>query len=149
MKMNRSEDAVSLFKKGYNCSQSVFCTLGVGSGLNDMMALKIGAGFGGGIGHLGETCGAVTGAIMAIGLKHGLSIPDRPSASNSKVYDLVNKFVNAFKERNKSIECSKLLGCDISDPNQYLAAREKGLFLSICPKYVSDAIEIAEKIIVA
>jgi C_GCAxxG_C_C family probable redox protein len=139
-----AEIAVATFKSGFNCSQSVLSVFCEKLGLDRGTAAKMASGFGGGIGHMAKTCGAVTGAIMVIGLKSGMSMEDSPYKSNKLVYALVNSFVAEFVERNHSIECRELLGCDISDKDTYDEARKKGLFFSVCPKYVSDAVDILE-----
>jgi C_GCAxxG_C_C family probable redox protein len=69
--MDKVDSAVSSFKEGFNCSQSVFSTYSRLFGLNHEVALKIAQGFGGGFARMGQTCGAVTGAFMVIGLKYG------------------------------------------------------------------------------
>ena len=69
--MNRVERAVSSFKEGFRCSQALLSTYGVQFGLNREVALRISEAFGGGMGRMGETCGAVTGAFMVIGLRYG------------------------------------------------------------------------------
>jgi len=70
--MSRVEEAVSCFADGFSCSQSIVSTYGTEFGVDREKALKISTGFGGGMGRLGGTCGAVTGAIMVIGLKYGI-----------------------------------------------------------------------------
>ena len=69
--MSRVEQAVSCFKGGFNCSQAVLSTYAQDFGLDREAALKLAAGFGGGMGRMAGTCGAVTGAFMVLGLKHG------------------------------------------------------------------------------
>lgn len=69
--MNQSERAVACFKEGFSCSQAVFSTFAPQLGLECELALKVAGLFGGGMGRLGEVCGAVTGALMALGLKYG------------------------------------------------------------------------------
>ncbi len=69
--MNQSERAIAYFKEGFNCSQAVFAAFAPQSGLEREMALRIAGTFGGGMGRLGEVCGAVTGALMALGLQYG------------------------------------------------------------------------------
>ena len=66
----KSEEAVERFKKGFNCSQAVFGTFSEQVGLDCETACKVATGFGGGM-RMGGTCGAVTGAFMALGLKYG------------------------------------------------------------------------------
>ena len=144
--MSRIEVAVSCFKDGFNCSQAVLSTYGTQFGLNREIALKVAGAFGGGMGHMGETCGAVTGAFMVIGLKYGRTIAG-DKQSQDKTVSLANEFVNRFKSRNVSIVCKELLGCDLNTPEGMNMAKEKNLFATICPKFVQDAAEIIEQIL--
>jgi len=144
--MSQVESAVNYFKEGLICSQAVLLTYGTQLGLNHETALKIADGFGGGMGRMGEICGAVTGAFMVIGLKHG-QIAVEDTQSHEKTYKLINEFVSAFKSRNESIICRDLINCDISTPEGLNLAREKQLFNAICPKYVRDAAEIIEQLL--
>jgi len=144
--MSRVELAVSCFREGFSCSQAVLSTYGTQFGLNREIALKVAGAFGGGMGHMGETCGAVTGAFMVIGLKYGRTIAG-DKQSQDKTVSLANEFVNRFKSRNVSIVCKELLGCDLSTPEGTNMAKEKNLFATICPKFVQDAAEIIEQIL--
>jgi C_GCAxxG_C_C family probable redox protein len=74
--MSEIENAVSMFEEGFVCSQALLATYGAHFGLDREIALKAAAAFGGGMARMGETCGAVTGAFMLIGLKHGNVKPD-------------------------------------------------------------------------
>jgi C_GCAxxG_C_C family probable redox protein len=108
-------------------------------------ALRIGSAFGGGMGLMGGTCGAVTGAFMIIGLKHGAADTENRE-SKTKTYELVKKFTERFKARNDSIICRELIGFDIGskkdlDPDTWLTIIER------CPEYITDAAEILEEII--
>ena len=144
--MNKVDCAVSCFEEGFSCSQAVFSTYGPQLGLDRERALKIAGTFGGGMGRMGETCGAVTGAFMVIGLKYGNSkVEDNPS--KEKAYSLVREFVDRFQSRNGTIVCRELLGCELSTPEARELAQEKNLFATICPKLVQDAAEIIEKIL--
>jgi len=145
--MNKSDSAVATFSKGFNCAQAVLSAFNKELGLDDQVSARIASGFGGGIGHMAETCGAVTGAIMVIGLKKGMSIKDSPFKSNQVVYAEIDPFIKEFIKRNKSVKCRDLLGCDISDHETLLKARKEGLFQTLCPKFVSDAVEIVEELI--
>lgn len=142
--MSKKAAAVETFGKGFNCSQAVLSVFCEELGLDSRTAARIASGFGGGIGHMAETCGAVTGAVMVISLKKGMTIPDHPFKSNQLVYATIDPFIKEFIKRNKSVKCRDLLGCDISDNETLLKARENGLFQTICPKLVSDAVEIIE-----
>lgn len=115
-------------------------------GLGRELGLGVAGAFGGGMGRMGETCGAVTGAFMVIGLKYGKRRADDDEA-REKTYELVNEFADRFKSRNKSIVCRQLLGHDLSTVEGRDAVAEKNLFLTVCPKFVDDAGEILEEIL--
>lgn len=114
-------------------------------GLAEETALKIAAGFGGGMGRMAETCGAVSGALMVLGLKYGATSHD-PEAKE-RVYQQVRELAQRFTVRNGSLVCRDLLGNDISTPEGLQRARDEGLFTSVCPKFVQDAAEILEEML--
>jgi C_GCAxxG_C_C family probable redox protein len=124
----------------------VLSSFGEELGLDRERALKVAGAFGGGMARMGETCGAVTGAFMAIGLKYGKA-KAKDDAARDKTYDLVKEFVARFKDRHGSIVCRDLLGCDLSNPEGLKTASKKGLFDTLCPQFVQDAAEILEEIL--
>jgi len=134
--MTRAEEAVELFNQGYCCSQAVLAVFSEDLGLSKKSALRIASGFGGGM-KMAQTCGAVTGAIMALGLKNG---PDK-----NKMTEYVLEFVKRFEGINGSVICRELMGCDISTPEGLQSAKEKDLFNTLCPKLVKDACLILEE----
>jgi C_GCAxxG_C_C family probable redox protein len=95
---------------------------------------------------MGETCGAVTGAFLVIGLRYGKTEADDDEA-REKTYRLVNEFTARFKALNKSILCRELLGHDLGTPEGREAAAEKQLFITLCPRFVQHAAEILEHIL--
>lgn len=144
--MTRADQAVQSFKEGFSCSQAVFSALSKDLGLEREKALRISQAFGGGMARMGETCGAVTGAFMAIGLKHGRIRPEDEQAKE-KTYALVHEFVNRFKAVHRSIVCRELLGFELSTTEGHRQAQESGLFENLCPKLVRDAVEILEQLL--
>jgi C_GCAxxG_C_C family probable redox protein len=138
--------ACARFEEGFSCSQAVFSAYAEQFGLDRETALKISGGFGGGMGRMAQTCGAVTGAFMAIGLKYGAVESDDQEAKD-KTYDLVREFADRFKSCHGSVTCQELLGCDISIPEGLKVAREQGIFKTTCPRLVRDAAEILEEIL--
>jgi len=142
MDQSRINDAAEFFKEGFNCSQSVFAAYCEEFDLEIDTARMIASSFGGGMGRLQETCGAVTGAFMVLGLKYGyLSAEDK--AGKERVYALVQKFAELFEERNKSLKCIDLVGIDMRHGDLMQAmVRTK----EVCPKFVKDAAEILEEI---
>jgi C_GCAxxG_C_C family probable redox protein len=138
-----SEFAVSLHLQGFNCSQAVFSTLAEPLGFDPSLALKIASPFGGGIGRTGETCGAVSGALMAIGLQLGFSEPN-PQAKE-QIYALAREFMRRFQERYGARACKALIGIDLSTPEGLQKAREQAVFTAKCPQFIAGAVEIAEE----
>ena len=115
-------------------------------GLERELALRVAGAFGGGMARMGETCGAVTGALMAIGLKYGMT-QVKDEAAREKTYKLAQEFMTRFKARHNSLVCRELLGYDLSSPEESKAAHDKGLFSTLCPQFVRDAVEIVEQIL--
>src|SRR5512139_1686636 len=113
--MNTAEQSVAYFREGFSCSQALLAAFGPALRLDRELALRLADPFGGGMGRMGETCGAVTGAFMVIGLKHGRTRAD-DKAAKANTHRLVQEFVGRFKSRNATIVCRDLLGCDISTP---------------------------------
>jgi C_GCAxxG_C_C family probable redox protein len=141
--MSKAENASATFVKGFNCAQAVLSSFGEEFGLDPVMAYRVAAAFGGGMGHMGDTCGAVTGAFMVIGLKYGLTVADG-SQSHWEAFSAVQEFVQEFKSRNGSIVCREILGVDINNRAKFRDAMKQGIPQKICPKLVRDAVEIAE-----
>lgn len=144
--MNRIDSAVSCFKEGFSCSQAVLSAYSDLFDLNRELALKISQPFGGGMAHMGEMCGAVTGAFLVIGLKYG-RVKAEDIEAKEKTYELVQEFVKRFKSIHGSVNCTELLGFDLGTPEGMKLAEEKELFENACPKFVQNAAEIIEQIL--
>lgn len=142
----RSDIAVNYFCDGFNCSQAVLISHSEELGLDKENALKIACAFGGGMSHIGETCGAVTGALMVIGLKYG-KYKKEDTTSKEKTYALVKKYTNEFKKSHGSIKCKDLLPYDISNPDELVKAKESNVFTTICPKLVESSVNIVERVL--
>ena len=138
--------ALARFLTGFNCAQSILSIYGPKYGVNQKRALKLATGFGSGIAQMGDICGAVAGSLMVIGLKYGRSkINDRES--KPLTYELIRKFIDRFEERNKTIKCKELIGCDLDTAEGRKHAEAHNLFHTVCPKLVQDAAEILEEIL--
>ncbi len=141
--MDHAEKAVATFSQGFNCSQSVFSSFAEELGIDEKTAKKIAGSFGSGM-RCGEVCGAVTGALMVIGLKCGACSAEDTKAkadTNTKTMELID----AFKAENGSILCRDLLGYDVLNENELAIIKEKCLFKTICPKMVASAAGLLEK----
>lgn len=139
--MNKAKSAVICFEEGYNCSQAVLSTFGPALGLARDTALKVAAAFGGGMARRGATCGAVSGALMVIGLSYGRTRTDDEEAKE-RAYGLAENFMKEFESRHGSVFCRDLLGYDISTPDGLASGRQENLGTTLCPNFVADAAEI-------
>ncbi|OGN95398.1 MAG: hypothetical protein A2Z77_03970 [Chloroflexi bacterium RBG_13_51_36] len=144
--MSKAKEAEKQFEKGFSCAPSVLSTYSEQFGLDEELALKIACGFGGGIGRMGRTCGAVTGAVMVIGLKHGQANAG-DEESRQETHKLVKEFIDKFTALHGSIECRELIGYDLSSPAGLKAARESGVFEEKCHGLVYDAACILEDVL--
>jgi len=140
--MTREEKAVELFGNGYNCAQAVLGAFCEEEGLDSKTAFKIANGFGGGV-RCGEVCGAVTGALMAIGLKCGFYVlhdMEQKGYCNKKSFEFMEK----FKEANGSVLCRDLLGVDIRCPDDFSIPAAQEAHKALCPKLVASAVRVLE-----
>ena len=143
--MDKTDEAVDLFGKGYACSQAILAVYGEPLGVDRELAVRIAAGFAGGM-RTGGTCGAVTGAMMVLGLWN-CGVDCDCAVDRKPVCFAVTDFVAQFEERNGSTICSDLLGCDIATPDGMQSAQSRGVFRTICPQMVRDAAEILDQML--
>jgi C_GCAxxG_C_C family probable redox protein len=138
-----TDKALQLFDQGFNCAQSVFAAFAPRFGLGEPSALKIAAAFGGGMSRCGSVCGAVSGALMVLGLSMNCVDKD----AREQLYAVSKRFVERFKSEHGSILCAELLGCDISTEEGLKKAREENIFRTVCPEYVKQATQILQEIL--
>lgn len=140
------EQAITNFGQGFNCAQSVCAAYAERFGIDQTTALRMSAGFGGGMGRLAGTCGAVSGALIILGLKYGATRSD-DSKAKEETYAQVREFVQRFIDREGSSVCKELLECDISTPEGYAQAKEQKLFSTRCKELVRSAAEVLEEML--
>ncbi|MCL2704979.1 MAG: C-GCAxxG-C-C family protein [Spirochaetaceae bacterium] len=141
-----AEKAAETFKSGFNCAQAVLSSHSVEYGIDTTTAKKVAGAFGGGMANNGEICGAVTGAFMLIGLKHGKCIED-DNDSKAKTYKLTNTYIQKFKKEFGSIKCKELIKYDLSIEEEAAKARATDLFKTFCPMLVKRSVELVEEIL--
>jgi C_GCAxxG_C_C family probable redox protein len=141
--MSKTEAALDFFDS-YNCAQSVLCAYAADCGLEKNKALQAAVGFGGGMGKIQETCGAVTGAIMVLGLSSGFREGDGRDKINES-YAKVRRLVNDFSAREGTVRCRDLLGCDLSTEEGQKVYKEKKL-RDKCRNYIRLACELLDKL---
>jgi C_GCAxxG_C_C family probable redox protein len=140
------KEADNYFEEGYSCAPSVLSAYSERFGLEKELALKVACGFGGGIGHTGRTCGAVAGAVMVIGLKHGQADAN-DEESREETHKLVKEFIDKFEALHGSVECRELIGYDLSNPAELEAARASDARERKCRGFVHDAARILEDVL--
>src|SRR5512137_643345 len=113
--MSKTDVALCLFRRGFSCSQAVFAAFAEEYGLDRETALRVSQPFGGGIAATGDSCGAITGAFLAVGLKHGRVRPE-DTAAKDRTYAVVRDLIARFSARQGGTKCRDLLGCDIGTP---------------------------------
>ncbi len=135
--MDATEKALSLFEDGLNCAQAILTAFGEPYGVSPASARKLGRPWGGGVGRMGQTCGAVTGAIILLGHAQDGALPE--ADARNKICASVKELIQRFKQRNGSVICRDLLGADISTEEGQRKIKEEMLMKKICPKFVEDA----------
>ena len=105
----RVERAVENFMQGYGCCQSVVAAFADLYGMDDNMAKRVAAGFGGGVGRMRMMCGAVSGIVMLVGLDCGQT-EGSDREGKSACYKVVQELLAKSKEQNGSLICAEILG---------------------------------------
>ena len=143
--MNKGEQAVEYYNKNFNCSQGVFTVFAKEQGIDEELALKISTYFGGGA-RKGELCGAVAGALMALGLFYGHS-DGKNQEEKSKAYSIAEEFMDRFIAAKGTVVCRELLGYDLTKPEERAQILEKDLFHCICPEMIRCSATIVDEMI--
>jgi C_GCAxxG_C_C family probable redox protein len=142
----KNSNAINRFRSGLNCSQAVLTAFSDDLSFDDDLALCISCGFGSGMGRLQETCGAVTGAFMVMGMHNGKKYQENKDRKEF-TYTMIQDFNKKFKLLNGSTNCRSLLNCDLNTEEGQEFARENNLFEKHCEKYVSDSIILVDELI--
>jgi C_GCAxxG_C_C family probable redox protein len=143
--MTAETAAYRLFDMGYDCCQTVLSYASEDLGMDEEDALKLGSGFGGGL-HVGEVCGCVVGATMALGLKFGVHEPN-DEIGKSIMKAKTDEFRRRFIEENGALRCKELLGYDVSIPEEKAKIGEEGIIRKKCPDFVCSACRILDDLL--
>lgn len=141
--MTRAELANHTHDSGFNCCQSVCMAFADELDLERSEILKMCSAFGGGM-QCGEMCGAITGALMVLGLKTGfdsMDIPEVKDEMGERTKSLLAEFKSAFG----AFRCKELLGFDYAIPEERILAKASGVPQERCPGYITGATEILER----
>jgi C_GCAxxG_C_C family probable redox protein len=143
---SRGDAAVALMEAGGNCAQAVLTAFAGAAGLDRVAALKIASGFGAGLARRQEVCGAVTGAVMVIGMIHGQERPD-DLAAKEKAYALTRELCERFRAEFGSCLCRELLQVDLLTDAGQQQYRERNLGERVCHPCVRGAVRILDAIL--
>ena len=143
---SKAKNSVQIFDRGFNCAQAVLCSHCEKYGLAEDIAKRVSCGFGAGMGYNSEVCGAVTGALMLIGLKNGKYL-ESDNESKEKTYNFVKEFIEKFKKEFGTINCTELIKYDLSKKENLLRAKSSGIFNELCPVFVKRSVELTEEIL--
>ncbi|MBP3657414.1 MAG: C_GCAxxG_C_C family protein [Clostridia bacterium] len=145
--MNHVEKARELFLSGYNCAQAVAGAFADEVGLPEETMMRLSSSFGGGMGGMRETCGAVTGMFMVAGLLFGYEKPGDDEQKKAH-YARIRGLAESFKAQHDTVVCRELLaalpGKLQSDPSPRTAEYYK---VRPCVRFVEDAAALLEKLI--
>ena len=144
--MNEVERTVDLFGNGLNCSQAMLTVFGEPYGLDMEMVARLGRPLGGGMGRCGRTCGAVSAAVLVLGLaKDSADEAEARSVSFSNVQQLFMR----FEALHGTTECREMLGADWRTEEGLRKIQEENLVKTLCPVFVRDAAKILDDLLVA
>lgn len=141
--MEKAKVAVDVFEEGFNCAQAVVAAFVAQTGVAEQTAYRIACGFGAGMGRRQETCGAVTGGIMVLGMVYGRDI-GRTDIDKENTYQMVNDFMDEFEKRHATTECRVLLGCDLTTEEGKRQYTDTHLHSAVCVQCVRDAVAILD-----
>jgi C_GCAxxG_C_C family probable redox protein len=109
-------------------------------------AVRMASAFGGGVAGTAQTCGAVNGALMVLGLAHATAEPGNGPARQA-TYTATRTLLGRFRGQHGSINCRELLGVDIGTAEGRERAMREGMFSTRCPVFVRDAAAIAAELV--
>lgn len=144
--MSRADIAKENFLKGYTCAQAVLLAFSDVTGTDEETAMKISLPFGGGMGRMRLTCGAVSGMVMALGLI--LSRAEVDSSNKREVYAAVQELAGKFKTENGSVVCGELLsGAHLKASTEAIPEERTAEYYKKrpCPELVYSAAKILEE----
>mgnify|MGYP002624023590 FL=1 len=131
--IEREQKAQELYRSGFNCCQAVFCACADIYNIDNDLALRISAAYGGGVGQMRMLCGAANGMFLLAGLEKGNTLPNHPELKKP-TYQLVQQLAAQYKDEYGSLICSELLGLT---PTSRCVRKEP------CIKMIAKAVRIA------
>jgi len=143
--MERCKLAWEYHKLGFNCSQSVLAAFSDLTGLSQQESCDLAAGFGGGAGT-GELCGAIVGAVMALGVLTPVDLTD-PVGSKKRTTGLAKEFQKRFQARFGALRCQDLRGNKDAPTEENAPAAVRLGVTAHCSVMIVTAVEIVEEML--
>lgn len=134
MDKKASEQALEFFHAHCNCAQSVYAAACRGGEMTEAQRMAVSAAFGGGMARTGEVCGAVTGALMALGEQAAHS-----DVSRAPLNTVAQEFMESFRAAQGSIYCRSLTGCRMNTEEGRRKFKETGVRERVCTRLVAFA----------
>lgn len=147
MSLSYGDRAEALFRKGYNCAQSVFAAFAELLNMEESYALRLASSFGGGVGRLREICGAVSGMEMVCGVLYGYDTAN-DDARKAEHYARVQELALSFRAKNGSFLCRDLLSLTETHSSPVPSKRTEQYYKDRdCAAFVRCAAELMEEYI--
>lgn len=137
--------AIENFRNQLNCAQAVLGAFSDQYHIDRNTALSISCGFGAGMGRLQETCGAVTGSFMVLGLHNCKKLTDNKQRKDG-TYGMIQEFEKRFKKIHGTLKCADLLNIDLRTEEGQHLFHDQQMNVHICEKCIADAVTIVENL---
>lgn len=144
--ISKKTKAIEAFNSGMNCAQSVLLAYSEQFKLDENLAFQISSGFGGGMGRLQKTCGAVTGAFMVIGI-HNCEKYSNHRLQTDNNRSMIQEFNRIFLTKHESLDCKELIKCDLNTKEGQEYSKKNQVKKNICEKCITNSIEIVEALL--
>ncbi len=138
--------ALETFRSGRNCAQTVLITFTADLEVDSNLALDLSSGFGAGMGRLQETCGAVTGAFMVLGLYNSRICLTEDETKESTI-SMIQNFSKKFIRIHGVTDCKSLLKCDLKTEEGQKEYRQYHLSERVCEKCIQNSVSIVQELI--
>lgn len=142
----KEKQAIDSFRAGLNCAQAVLTAYSQDLNIDKDLALGISCGFGGGMGRLQETCGAVTGSFMVLSIYNSNRYTDNQD-KKEETYSMIQRFYDKFISIHDSMDCRSLIKCDLKTEEGQNYFKENKLNEMVCERCISDSIRIVEELL--
>ncbi|MBI4446205.1 MAG: C_GCAxxG_C_C family protein [Acidobacteria bacterium] len=141
--MEVEKRAVELFEQGYNCAESVLIATCEATDTAQNGVPRIATALGGGIGRMGDVCGALSAAAIAIGLAHGR---DSAKEARDPAYERAQRLYREFHRIMGATSCRNLTGFDISTAEGYQRFHDSGQRARVCNAAIALSAKLAEEL---